>query len=789
MIKPLLFPGFLQGARKALKLIAISAKQLRPRVLLLDFFSVLVSVGFVAVPAALLGFVLLWLAQGKDTLLLVIERMISGNFFALIGLLLSQILWSIFSELGVRYALAISDNSGINLSRERVQWRQTLQKLFAALFLVWPGVLILVSLISILFSADYLPKDIRMIYGSIAVMLILLVQLVLTEMYFHKYGKGVAGNPRKTRLGRRALPSLEQLWLEKLYGIYNDYVYTLPKATNFKQSYRSGLQQFNDLYLSETVPNPEFPQNQDAHVKARVVPSSFKLLNRGNNKSSTAVYTWIYQIPIGFYGALHRQVQRMSLLSLFIIITVALLPPDSVFYTQIGAPALFCMALACYTGLYCGFLYLDRALTRNFPISFRFLLVGWILFISFVNNDHPLHMSEGTAKRNTAEMQFNKWFKAYIARFEGKRTSGQKYPVIFICAEGGAFRTGAYTALLLTQIETKLSKQMDFRRSVFAMSGVSGGAVGLGFYNAVAYRSRTPLKGDLLVKRTKDFFLHDSLSPILGRMFYGEFLNLFYWNNLPWLDRAVALEKTWENAYEKYTRQPKDNTFRTPFILPDTGAIKPLLMINTTEVESGKQCIMSTTSLPNIAFADDRDLLKHMITNTRYSAAINLSTRFPLFSPAAMIQGCNRRFHYLDGGYVDNTGASSMLELIKLIKKTPEYSQVIPVVISLQFGTDSLHNNGVHFLNEFAEIVTALTNTRQGNSEMALSELKAEIESSRGIWIEEPLNAKEKTIPMNWVLSNKSMDTLTKNINDKLQVDGTLIRKLLRRDVVYLTIK
>ncbi|RYE59543.1 MAG: hypothetical protein EOP48_00570 [Sphingobacteriales bacterium] len=795
LIQLLSFPSLRFAIKKGAKLIGISYRGLPLRIFLADIGSILFSVGFVIVPAALLAIILLFFGQGKDTMLLIIERMTNGDWWSLLCLLFALMIWSIFSELSVRYSIAISDNSGMNLRQPRIDWRITVQKLTAALSLLLPGLIVLGSVVWTLSVAEYLDNQGRWRFGGIAIFLILLQQAVLGELYFRKFGKGVSLNPKKTILGKRSLPYLEQRWLGKLFGIYNDYIFTHPKPSNFRPPYNKPLQDFANLLDTDGISMDDLPQDEKVVNRSRLVPNMFRLGNPRKIAGRQPIFQWVYRIPTSFYKQFHWHVIRMAWVSLSLLVVVAVIPSDTKFYAYFGAPGLLCLAFGCYTGIYSGLLYLDKVTFRKSPLSIRLLLLIWVIVISCINDDHPIRLLGHRQQRMEVNEQFHRWFEAYKTRFG--RAPGKiphRYPVIFVCAEGGAFRTGAYTAMLLTQLEADLAKRkepIDFRSGIFAMSGVSGGAVGLGFYNAVAFRSRKPVVDYALVEKAQAFFLHDSLSPIIGRMFYGEFLNLFYWRSIPLFDRAIVLEKAWEAAYEEFGPEKDVNTYDHPFLLnPDTGAVKPIFIINTMEVETGLQCVLTNTLPKGMLFENTRDLFGGSLENVRYSTAINFSSRFPLFSPGGMLslpKGIRR--HYLDGGYVENTGAASMLELINLIKGTTDYKNIVPVVLSLRFSADSTAGDGIRNFNELNEIVSGMLNIRAGRSNTAIAELKREIESCDGVWIEAPLTPEEKEIPMNWVLSTQSMRRIRADINKKLSVDSNLLIKLLRRDITYMPLK
>ena len=495
--------------KKGFVLIGISYRQLTMRMLFSDFFAVLRSIGFVSIPAFLVGFLFLILPQGRDTLLIVVEQMMEGNWWSLFGLLTGIVAWSIFSELAVRYSISISDNSGMNLTDERVLWRKTVQKLLAGSFLLWPGVLVLIALLITMFTAEYIHMAQRVTYIGIAILMVLIIIWVISFLYFHKFNPRKKGGAKKTLLGHRSLPPEEQRWLDKLYGIYNDYIFTMPKPTNFKGSYRDNLQDFTNLYIGSTPNGPDtFPKDTDALTENRVIPPDFELLNGGKVKSSTGLYKWVYCLPpMKFYKVYHKKVALMSIVSTCLLVLISLIPAGWPIYEHIGAPGLVCLAFACYTGLYTGLLFLDKVIIPRFLISIRLFLICWVIGISIANQDHPVRLYGESTKRPELSANFRRWFSDYKHNMDLRIGHPLvKYPVVFVCAEGGAFRTGAYTALFLTQMEADLAKRVnpiDLRNSIFAMSGVSGGSVGLGFYNAVAFRSRIPVEDTATVAKTR----------------------------------------------------------------------------------------------------------------------------------------------------------------------------------------------------------------------------------------------------------------------------------------------
>ena len=798
LILKVLFGSFVPPIKNFIRLFSVRSKNLNLTTLVRDFFSVGFRVGFVIVPALLVAIVFILLPQGRDTILQVVEKVSEGNYVQLFFLLGALALWSIFSELGVRYSIYISDNSGKSLTNQRVEWRKFSQQMLAAAFLIFPGLMIMLGLISVFITTlEYESWHDYVLPFAICLFSVYYFLTLLTRLYFHKSGNFAPGKYLATKLGERSLPNAEQSWVRKLYGIYNDYTYTFPKYTNYRADYRVALYNFTSLFLKNPAILVGFPQDNNVLVKTRVIPADFVLVTSNRiNDGKGDVYKWTYFIPSRFYKGLHSQIRTIASISLVGTTLIAFIPADWQFYGTVGAPALVCLAFAFYTGIYVGLLYIDRALLRKSWFSVRFLLGILLIVSSAFNQDHPVRMSDRTKLRQkTIAQQYESWFHTYkilVSPNPVPDMSDRKYPVIFICAEGGAFRTGAYTGLFLTQLEDTLSKSygIDFRKAVFAMSGVSGGAVGLSFYNALAFRSgqhQSPEDQQIV----SSFFSYDALSPVVGKMLFGEFLNLFWPFHVAQFDRAIALEKSWEYAYAQATQSKTKNVFSEQFIDEQQDSLHPLLVINTTEVETGLQCWLSTLKPDSISLLQKRDLLftsgigtHSKVGGLNYSTAVNFSSRFPILSPAAR----TRDFHYVDGGYVENTGATSMLEILQLLDcYSPSFRQTIPIVVYLRFGEDSSEPvQRINLGSEFTEIVQGIYNTRSGRSEISLLQLTSFVDSHQGINIDQPLAQKSMSVPNNWMLSGNSIRNVKKDIREKIaDTSDSSVICLLKPDVLH----
>ncbi len=806
--------------------------------LLRDFWSVILNVGFMAVFQLLALLIFLYLPQGKDTLLIVVEDLAGNhNFGNLAWLLIGLVFWSIVSEYAVRYAIYVTDNSGISLSAKRVHWRKELQQAIADIFLVLPSFIVLAGLLFNYVDADEMETDVKNMGFGITALLVYLVLNGLCFFYFNKEKRKVW---RHKGLGRfLLLPPEELAWCEKLTGIYNDFVFDIRKPSSFLGIAHTKMSGLAALFLA--VPPPvrnAFPQHSPFISDETKVPAMFRLRTYSEDRDKpNGYFRWQYHIPNRFYHKLHKQLGAIVGVCALFFITVLFLRID--YYQYPGAPGLLLIGFACWSGLYLGVLFVDFAVLRRgaplrpglslehqpekdvqpkYPhwqklkgaLSLRMVLVALLLFSSWVNFDHPVRVYENiysrkcngdtcianqkTATDSTAYVlagcgdlrkplraHFVDWFGKYMAdstmvRYKDAATGRDIYPVVFVCAEGGALRTGAFSSVMLGLLQDTLmkSQQLDFRKYIYGFSGVSGGSLGVSFFNAIAYLDNPDGQRTRYKDAAIGFFKNDFLAPVIGKMFYGDILNLF----IPWhvrgLDRAIALEQAWETGYDvaKVSRRLGYNVFDQPMGNLITHADRyPALFINTTEVETGLQCWVSNVKAVGMPLYEERDLIPGKLRyGINYSTMINFSTRFPLFSPAAcLIQRQDRKLHYVDGGYVDNTGAYTMLEMLKTLKpqfdslKALDYD-VRPFVIMLRFSEEGTKLQQIDFANEISEILNGIYNTRAGRVKLATLALKEYVEDPvdglNGRYCNLCLTPNGKQVPMNWVLSTRSLGQL-----------------------------
>lgn len=214
-----------------------------------------------------------------------------------------------------------------------------------------------------------------------------------------------------------------------------------------------------------------------------------------------------------------------------------------------------------------------------------------------------------------------------------------------------------------------------------------------------------------------------------------------------------------------------------------------MLVINTTEIETGLQCWVTNMAPRSILFNEERDLFANKLNGLSYSTALNFSSRFPIFSPAAKINDPKgTKLHYLDGGYVENSGAAAMLEILQLLKQSDHFKEVTPIVLHLLFSEEDMSKPEISFFIDGTEIFYGLYSTRRARRRISRQQMRQFVEHEGGRVIDAPLTAKEKDVPMNWVLSDQSMNNILEDIDKKL-VDSSaksIVNQMLMNNLNFI---
>ncbi|HUI11946.1 MAG TPA: hypothetical protein VL048_00595 [Xanthobacteraceae bacterium] len=414
------------------------------------------------------------------------------------------------------------------------------------------------------------------------------------------------------------------------------------------------------------------------------------------------------------------------------------------------------------------------AIKYHFPFIPIIILYALAIAAFDVNDDYYIRQIDPPAGQPTsapnmmaAGPAFLEWLKDRPQKPGSTGTAASlPYPVFIIAAEGGGIYAAYNAAVFLSRMQDMCP---DFHNHVFAISGVSGGSVGAATFVAALHATGAAkpsnsfddpcpaiskflsgaygLKiGPGAVERKIDMALgHDFLSPLIAAALFPNFSQWFIPFHIRAFDRARALEYALEDATDGFYSSSSSsvgtqNILRTAiedYWKPDQSL--PALLLNATDTGSGKRIIMAPFRVAAEAWSEgDCDLVPEKgIARIPLSTAAFISARFPWVSPAAsttIVNACESdkrvaKIRLADGGYVDNSGIETALDLIDAIKaaaadaKTGDSFRTY--LISLSGG--DYPDVRVYSFGDIVEPIRALLNGREARAYIALDRAKTEL--------------------------------------------------------------
>lgn len=376
------------------------------------------------------------------------------------------------------------------------------------------------------------------------------------------------------------------------------------------------------------------------------------------------------------------------------------------FYQLLGTPAVL-MGFALIIGLLLTGLTLLSDSLRPFPPLPVFRVRRWpvftvllvvLLLASAIDSGGAYYRVRTTGAapaRGSVTEAFADWA-------EINAHGSEPVPLVFVAAAGGGIRAAYWTRLGMDCVlGLSCGNEADHTGEAFLASGVSGGSLGL-----VSTRSRQQAgSSDIDVVLGQDF-----IAPALAAFLLLDQPNAWLRLPIPGVNRADTLERAWERADPGLAQQFGES------------ASFPKLILNSTSVEDGcrleiaevrfretpgtgdqpgdpRACSGQVAKLarPPVTMSPapapmpsgsptpvptgpgsipTRDAFDHLCDRSGTASGITLSTaalmsaRFPYVSPAGGLLGCvgTPRTFALDGGAVDNSGGTAVLEAWRAIE-------------------------------------------------------------------------------------------------------------------------
>lgn len=424
----------------------------------------------------------------------------------------------------------------------------------------------------------------------------------------------------------------------------------------------------------------------------------------------------------------------------------------------------------------------------RFPVFIAVLLLGALF--SRWNDNHAVRLLDEAPKtwgeRDNVTRALQSWLDRQLLRPTGAQG---EYPLFVVSAEGGGIRAAYWTATVLGEIQ---KTNPCFADQLFSLSGVSGGSLGAGVFTALLAEQKTSQgafrcgqvvsdeAGLDVQRKAQDILGEDFLSPVVAAMLYPDLVQRVW----PWpvarFDRARALEHAWEQAWRKH--MPGSNRFAQAFDQPwrDRQDVwMPSLFLNTTWVETGQRLLVSNLRVApakpgdDLEFNDVADLHRFYAERALpFSTAIHLSARFSYVSPAgALVKNDKLYGRAVDGGYFENSGATTTIEILKALNQLSRpgnvWEKVKPVVIHisnepvdarftdirLDSDTKNPHTKPTAWLAELLSPPTTLLNTRDARGVYARETLKWHVGKSSFLHFGLCQKARQVNIPLGWALS------------------------------------
>lgn len=340
---------------------------------------------------------------------------------------------------------------------------------------------------------------------------------------------------------------------------------------------------------------------------------------------------------------------------------------------------------------------------------------------------HPVDLRSADARQPTLQQQFESWLN-YVRSPRPETANGgstasavpfacpatAKYPVFIFAVEGGGIYAASAASLLLARLQ---DANPCFSRHLFAISAVSGGAIGASIFQALdqsqiarpSAAKISPMAGVLgkqvgsastadkvasegclpsgsdgaqstagkLCAKVSEILQADHFSPVIAAIFP----QMLGFARAGRADELAASFEQSVQAQDTGAAQDLDGPFLSHW---STKGGAPALVLNATWVETGFRAAFAPFPLHAIdeslySFLDPKmpDLVSPSHPISLIQAAV-VSARFPgvlpPFStlvenrPAAGDSDATTYWNFVDGGYADSSGATTALALYNALK-------------------------------------------------------------------------------------------------------------------------
>ena len=306
------------------------------------------------------------------------------------------------------------------------------------------------------------------------------------------------------------------------------------------------------------------------------------------------------------------------------------------------------------------------------PVLLLILVVIASFFASKPNDLHQLRIVD----REQQPIEYRTFFQNLT-----KENTFQKRNYFFVGSYGGGLKANLWNLLLLHELE-QVSKGAFLQRTA-AMSGVSGGAVGIGNYASLLKEQEGY---DNIQQRITQIgtsnVLSNELTYLLGKDWLREYLPFIAHEGRDRSYKSMRVHAQHTGMGDAFNTQGYSDYWQRLYTKKKQRF--PFLIMNTTSV-GGEQGVATTIQFPKGSFSGSITINEFEDSNKdlTYFGAVSTTNRFPFFSPTAKIEG---KGSFLDGGYFENSGMLSVLEAYDVVRTDTVYdfdSRIQPIFINI----------------------------------------------------------------------------------------------------------
>jgi hypothetical protein len=403
-------------------------------------------------------------------------------------------------------------------------------------------------------------------------------------------------------------------------------------------------------------------------------------------------------------------------------------------------------------GLICGGVALGRLGAR-----WHMPLLGLVIFAALglavlrdhdiLPDNHDIMTLPGQAVRRS---DVPAAFEAFLA---ATQSPGTQPTVVLVATGGGGLAAADFTATVLGDLADNAP---EFARHIFAISGVSGGALGAADY-VLARKQGACRAWRRLRPCLEDALAADFLGPAVGVGLYTDLFQRF----LPFVlfsDRQAAMERAWDAQWHAAFG---DHAMRGKFLGAwQAGRPWPALLLNGTSERTGGRLVTSNLDLRKTLSGDGVDLLSLLDGDIAFAAAIGTSARFPYVSPMGVLRplpGGPIVDRVADGGYFESLGATTALDVLDQLVLQAGSRRMRFVVLEIVSDPDMMHRDrGPGWVPLGVSGPEAiLFRSRDARGIYAAQALARRVKALGGVYVPIALgrSATGRTAPLGWSLS------------------------------------